>query len=263
MLTVRDFLVRGLIAGLFAGVAAFVVGYVVGEPPVAASIALEESGAHTHDPGAAEEHEDSEDAGTEVPRDLQSTVGLATGMLVLGTALGGLAGIVAGLATGRFGRTSIRGTALAVAGAGFVTLYAVPFLIYPPNPPAVGSGDTIGYRSSLYFAMLAISVLGVALAVTIGRNVTPRLGTWYAALTGIGVYLVVVLVALGLMPRYDEVPAEFPASLLYQFRLASVLTQAVLWCVIGVVLAELSQRLLASRTATAAASERVGVPASK
>ncbi len=250
MLTLRDFLVRGLLAGLFAGMAAFVVGYVVGEPPVAAAIALEEAdGGHTHDPGETAEHEDAEEAGTEVSRDLQSTLGLATGMLVLGAAMGGLAGIVTGLAAGRFGRTSLRGTALAVAGVGFVTLYAVPFLIYPPNPPAVGDGETIGYRTSLYFAMLAISVLGAALAVTIGRNLTARLGGWHAALTGVGVYLVVAVIALSVMPRYDEVPAEFPASLLYEFRLASVLTQVVLWTVIGVVLAELTHRLASGRTA--------------
>lgn len=249
MLTLRDFLVRGLLAGLLAGAAAFVVGYVVGEPPVAAAIALEEAdGGHTHDTGEAHEEEDAEDAGTEVSRDLQSTLGLATGMLVLGTAMGGLAGIVTGLAVGRFGRASLRRTALAVAGAGFVTLYAVPFLIYPPNPPAVGDGNTIGYRTALYFAMLAISVLGAALAVSIGRNLSAKLGGWYAALAGVGIYLVVVLVALGVMPRYDEVPAEFPASLLYEFRLASVLTQVVLWGVIGVVLAELTHRLASART---------------
>ncbi|NMD47853.1 MAG: CbtA family protein, partial [Propionibacterium sp.] len=94
----------------------------------------------------------------------------------------------------------------------------------------------------------AISVLGAALAVSIGRNLSAKLGGWYAALAGVGIYLVVVLVALGVMPRYDEVPAEFPASLLYEFRLASVLTQVVLWGVIGVVLAELTHRLASART---------------
>jgi predicted cobalt transporter CbtA len=57
------------------------------------------------------------------------------------------------------------------------------------------------------------------------------------------------VIALSVMPRYDEVPAEFPASLLYEFRLASVLTQVVLWTVIGVVLAELTHRLASGRTA--------------
>lgn len=255
MLSLRDFLVRGLLAGVLAGLVAFAVGYVVGEPSVEAAIALEESGGgHTHGPGEA--HED-EEAGTEVPRDLQSTVGLATGMLVLGAALGGLAGIATGLAFGRFGRMTARSTAMAVAGTGFVSLFLAPFLLYPPNPPAVGDGDTIGTRTGLYFAMLAISVLAVVLAVYVGRSLHPRIGAWYAGLAGAAGYLVVVLIALAVMPRYDEVPAEFPASLLYEFRQASVITQAVLWGVIGVVLGELSHRLHLGRTA---AADRAGVP---
>ncbi len=244
MLTLRNFLVRGLLAGLLAGLAAFVVGYVVGEPPVAASIAIEEQGGgHSHEAEAQAPAPDEEEAGTEVPRDLQSTIGLATGMLVLGTALGGLAGIMTGAAFGRFGRRSARSTSLAVAGVAFTVFYVVPYLIYPPNPPAVGHGETIGYRTSLYFAMLAISVLAAVLALYLGRRLQPNLGAWYAGLVGVGVYLVIVLIALGVMPRYDEVPAEFPAVLLYQFRQASVVTQAVLWGVIGVVLGELTHRL--------------------
>ncbi len=51
------------------------------------------------------------------------------------------------------------------------------------------------------------------------------------------------------MPRVSEVPADYPAELLYSFRLASAATQFVLWAVLGVVLAELLQRLTAARRA--------------
>lgn len=251
MLSLRDFLVRGLLAGLIAGVAAFGVGYAVGEPSVAASIAIEEAGGgHSHgaeaeEPAVAEEPAAGE---VEVPRDLQSTLGLATGMLVLGTALGGLAGILAGLAFGRFGRRSARAASLAVCGVAFTVLYLVPFLIYPPNPPAVGHGETIGYRTALYFGMLAISIIAAALGLYLARTLHRRLGAFYAGLIGVGIYVVIVLVALGVMPRYDEVPPEFPASLLYEFRQASVISQAVLWGVIGVVLGELTHRLYRARS---------------
>lgn len=260
MVTLRDFLVRGLLAGLLAGLAAFAVGYVIGEPPVAASIGLEEAAAdHSHDHGdqtsVTHSHGDEESEGTEVPRSLQSTLGLATGMLVLGAALGGLAGIVTGLSLGRFGRLSVRGTALAVAGVGFVSLQFVPFLIYPPNPPAVGNGDTIGYRTGLYFAMVAISVIAALMAILSGRALASRLGGWYAGLAGLGIFLVIVLAALGLMPRYDEVGADFPASLLYQFRLSSLLTQLTLWGVLGLALADLTHRVMGRHAKPAA--ERV------
>lgn len=252
MLTLRDFLVRGLIAGLFAGLAAFVVGYVAGEPAVAASIAIEEAaGGHDHGIEAEEPAAEEEDPGTEVPRELQSSLGLATGMVVLGAALGGLAGIGTGVAFGRFGRKSARATSMAVVSVGFVTLFFVPFLIYPPNPPAVGHGETIGYRTGLYFGMLAISVIAAALGLYLSRYLQPKLGAWYAGLVGVGSYLVISVIALAVMPRYDEVPADFPASLLYEFRLSSLVTQAVLWGVMGVVLGELSHRLYVSRAGLA------------
>lgn len=244
----RDFLVRGLIAGLFAGLAAFVVGYIAGEPAVAASIAIEEAaGGHDHGTEAEEPAAEAEDPGTEVPRDIQSTLGLATGMLVLGAALGGFAGIATGLSFGRFGRKSARATSMAVVSVGFVTIFFVPFLIYPPNPPAVGHGETIGYRTGLYFAMLAISVIAAALGIYLSRYLLPKLGAWYAGLVGVGTYLVISVIALAAMPRYDEVPADFPASLLYEFRLSSLVTQAVLWGVMGVILGELTHRLYVSR----------------
>lgn len=248
-MTLRDFLVRGLFAGLIAGVVGFGVAYAIGEPSVAASIAIEEaSGGHSHETGTAATEpaaeEATEDNGTQVPRELQSTLGLATGTLVLGTALGGFAGILTGLAMGRFGhRQTLRGTALAISGGAFVVVRLVPFLIYPPNPPAVGHGETIAYRTQLYFAMLALSVLAAVLALYVGRRLTARVGGWYAALIGVGIYLAVVVVALGVMPRYDEVPSDFPASLLFEFRQASLVVQAVMWGVIGVVLGELGHRL--------------------
>jgi predicted cobalt transporter CbtA len=53
---------------------------------------------------------------------------------------------------------------------------------------------------------------------------------------------------VSLLPTYDEVPAGYPASLLFRFRMASLLTQVTLWVVLGVALAELLSRLV-GRTA--------------
>ena len=247
----RDFLIRGLLAGLIAAFAAFGVAYVVGEPSVRAAIALEDSaGGHSHSSGTAgstdAEHTepDAPAAGeVEVPRSLQSTLGLLTGLLVAGVTLGGLVGVVSAMAMGRFGRLTPRATTLAVTAMAFVAVYVVPFLIYPPNPPAVGSGDTIGMRSALYFIFLAISLIAAVTAVLVGRRLRERVGGWHAALIGIAGYVVVMLVVMSLLPHYNEVPNSFPASVLYDFRRASFLTQLTLWTVLGVVLAEFVGRL--------------------
>ena len=260
-MSARDFLIRGLLAGLLAAFAAFAVAYVVGEPPVRASIAIEESGgAHSHgteagqDEGAAHTHETEETPGpgeVEVPRSLQSTVGLLTGLLVAGVTLGGLVGVISAIAMGRFGKLTPRATTLAVAATGFITVYVVPYLLYPPNPPAVGSGDTIGYRSGLYFSFLAIALIAAVTAVFVGRRLAERLGGWHAALAAIAGYAVVMLVVMALMPHYNEVPNTFPASVLYDFRRASFLTQFTLWTVLGVVLADLVGRLARRQPAVA------------
>ena len=282
VITVRDFLVRGLLAGLVGGALAFGVAYFVGEPSVDASISIEEAGSaaetpasdaapaatetHTHDEGA--EHSQGEAVAahshggeTEVPRSLQSTAGLFTGTALLGIALGGLAGVGAGVSVGRLGRLSVRGTALTTAAVGFLVLYAVPFLAYPPNPPAVGHADTIGYRTMLYFTMVGLSTSFAAIGLIAWGRLEPRVGGWRAGLIAVGGYVVVAVVTIALMPSSNEVPDDFPAHVLFAFRQGSMLTQLALWVGIGVTLAELSHRLVTRKTALARPSEPEPVPA--
>jgi predicted cobalt transporter CbtA len=242
MTSARSFLVRGLLAGLFAGLAAFGVAYVVGEPSVNASIAIEASGGSGHDDADEPTASDGPPA-TEVPRSLQSTVGLLTATLVAGVTLGGLVGITSALALGRLGGLGVRGVTLSIASIGFVSLYLLPYLAYPPNPPAVGHSDTIGTRSALYFIMVAISVIAAVTAVLVGRKLANRWGGWYATLAAIAGYLVVTVGAIVLLPTYNEVPADFPATVLYEFRRASLITQLALWGAIAVILGELLDRL--------------------
>ncbi len=253
-ISARSFLIRGLLAGLIAGIFAFGVAYVVGEPSVNAAISIEEAGSHDH--GTAEEPA-AEDHATEVPRSLQSTVGLLTGTVVAGVTLGGLVGVLSALAMGRFGGLRVRATTMTVAAIGFISVYLVPFVAYPPNPPAVGHGDTIGLRSTLYFTLLAISIIAAVTAVLVGRRLAKRWGAWYAGLAVILGYLVVVAVAIGLMPTYDEVPSDFPASVLYTFRQASLATQLTLWAVLGVVLAEFGDRLTRNASPSVAVDSAV------
>lgn len=247
MPTARNFLTRGLLAGLIAGLVAFGVARVVGEPSLDSAISLEESGSSVHAEAATGSTKASMDAGagtTVVPRDLQSTLGLLTGTVVIGLALGGLMGVMTAVFIGRLGRVSPRATALAVAAAGFVVVCLVPFLIYPPNPPGIGDATSIDTRSSLYFALLAISTLCAGLAGFLGTRLRTRIGGWYASLVGIGGYVVAMCVAAQCLPTYDYVGTGYPAQLLFQFRLGSLLTQAALWATIGVVLAELTHRLV-------------------
>jgi predicted cobalt transporter CbtA len=252
----RNFLIRGLLAGLIAGLAAFGVAFLVGEPALNAAIAIEDSHADQHQ-GA--DHPPAEAPEAAVPRSLQATAGLLTGTLLAGVTLGGLAGILTGLALGRFGGLGPRATALSVAAIAFVTLDAVPFLAYPPNPPGVGQDDTIGLRTALYFLLMAISIIAAVTVILLGRRAARRWGTWYVTIGSIGSYLIIISAVIVMMPVYDEVPASFPGTLLYDFRVASFGTRLALWVVLGVTLAELVHRL--TRRNKPVASPLVETPA--
>jgi predicted cobalt transporter CbtA len=258
-ISARNFLVRGLLVGLFAGIIAFGVAYTIGEPSVNDAIALEQAGSaeHAHAGEATEPHSHGAEAAgaeaeeTEIPRSLQSTLGLLTGTVVAGVTLGGVVSVLSALALGRFGRASVRTTTLSIAGIGFVAVYLLPFVAYPPNPPAVGQGDTIGTRTALYFTMMAISLISAIAAVIVGRILARRWGSWYAGLAAIGGYLLITLVSVALLPSYNEVPASFPATVLYEFRAASVVIQLTLWTVLGVGLAEALHQLTRKSTGLA------------
>lgn len=242
MTSARDLLIRGLFAGLFAGLVAFGVAYVVGEPSINAAIAIEDSAGSDHDHADEPTVSDGSPV-TEVPRSLQSTAGLLTGTMVAGVTLGGLVGVLSALALGRFGRLSVRSISLSVATIGFVSVSLLPFVAYPPNPPAVGDPETIGTRTALYFIMLAISIIAAVTATLVGRRLAGRWGPWYATLSVIAGYLLVTLTAVALLPSYSEVPADFPATVLYEFRAASLIIQLTLWATLGVALGELLHRL--------------------
>nr|WP_107907938.1 CbtA family protein [Streptomyces chartreusis] len=247
--TVRKLLVRGMLAGLAAGVLALIVAYVLGEPSVDKAIGFEEAHASGH------EHEVEL-----VSRSLQSTAGLATGVLIYGVSFGGIAALAYCFALGRVGRFSPRATALLLSGCALLAVYVVPFLKYPANPPAVGDPDTIGRRTTLYFLMMVLSVLLAVAATILGRRLAPRLGTWYATVVAVAAFALVIGLAFAFLPAVNEVPADFPATVLWRFRLSALAMQATLWAGFGLLFGELAERLLNPRPAPAAPASAAAVP---
>lgn len=250
-------LLRGMLAGFLAALLAFSFAKIVGEPQVDRAIAFEEQhSAAEHATGAAEDHGHSHAATASgeaeepelVSREVQAGFGLLTGVAVFGTALGGLFALAFAFASGRLLKFPPRTTAIVIAAVGFLTLYVVPYLKYPANPPAVGAEDTIGYRTQLYFTMMIFSAAALAIAVTLGRALSTSLGTWNATVAGALAYIVLIAVAAYALPTINEVPGDFPADLLWKFRVASFGVQGILWATIGLALGTLVER---SRTRTA------------
>lgn len=234
-MSMHQLLLRGMLVGIVAGLLAFGFARVFGEPSVDRAIAFE----------AAEAKAKGETPEAEIfSRQTQASIGLLTGVVVYGGALGGIFSLVFAVCYGRFGRLSPRACAAVLAGLGFVAIYAVPYLKYPANPPSIGEPTTIGIRTGLYFSMIALSVVAMMVAFSLGRLAEARLGRWNATLLGGFAFVVMIGVAQAVLPSINEVPGEFPAATLWQFRLASLGIQAVLWTVIGLLFGTLTERSL-------------------
>ena len=229
---VRSLLIRGMLAGVAAGILAFVFAKVFGEPQVDKAIAFEEA----HSPPSTE--------APLVSRGMQSTLGLLTGTVVYASALGGVFALVFAAAYGRIGKASPRTIAAVLALAGFVVIFLVPFTKYPSNPPAVGNDDTIGYRTKIYFVMIAISIFAAIAALRLGRDFVRRLGPWNGVLAAVGAFLALIVVGQLLMPSLDEIPKDFPTSVIWHFRVATLGIHAVIWTTLGLGFGAVAQRFL-------------------
>jgi hypothetical protein len=243
---VRALLVRGMVAGLVAGVLAALFARVFGEGSVDGGIAFEDAAA-----AAA-----GEAPGAElVSRGVQSTLGLLVAFLIYGVAVGGILALVHATAQGRLGDLGVRGTVVAVALVGFVAAVLVPFLKYPANPPGSNLGETIGFRSGLFVVMVAASLLLALGAAVVAKRLSATLGWWTAVLAAAGGYVVLIGIVGFLLPPVAETPADFPATVLYDFRIASLGGHVVLWTALALVFATLAERAArpAGREATTTA----------
>ena len=250
---VRQLLLRGMLAGVLAGLLAFGFAKIFGEPQVDHAIAFEEqmdkakaqSTAATMSMSGGMSMSNSETPEPVlVSRAVQAGLGLFTGVVVYGAAFGGLFALVFAYAYGRIGALSARATSALLAGAAFLTLVVVPDLKYPANPPSVGHADTIGQRTGLFLAMILISIAALVIAIVLGRRLTSRLGGWNAGFVGGAVFILLVAIAQISLPAINEVPDQFPAVLLWRFRIASIGLEAILWATIGLVFGILAEPLL-------------------
>jgi predicted cobalt transporter CbtA len=236
----RSLLVRGMIAGLIAGVLAFSFAHHFGEPQVQRAIDFEDHLAALH----------HEAPGPEVvSRGTQRTWGLLTGNVVMGVALGGLFALVFAYAYGRVSKLGPRMLSICLAAGAYLTITVIPFTKYPANPPTVGNPDTIGKRTVLFIAMIAISILAVVAAARVRRQLQARFGDFNATLIAAGVLVAVIAVAQIILPAVHETPPGFPADVLYRFRLASLGINFVMWAGIGLVFGALAERLIAPQGA--------------
>jgi predicted cobalt transporter CbtA len=222
-----------MLVGIVAGLLVFGFARLIGEPEVERAMAFETNLDRAK--GEAPEPE-------MVSRKTQKSIGLLTGTVVYGTAIGGLFGLVFAYSYGRSRIARSRVLSALLAGIGFVTIVLVPNLKYPANPPSVGNPDTIGVRAAAFFLLIALSIIAMALAVKIRRYFHVRYGAWNSSLVAGAFFIVFVSIVFHYLPAIDEVPIGFPVTLMWRFRIAALEIQVVLWATLGLLFGWLTER---------------------
>ena len=223
---------RGLLAGALAGVLAFVFAKIFLEPIIGRAIDFED--------GTAAAHEAMETAPAGIatrraascsPAECSPTSAWAWACSCSVSPWARLFAVVFCVAYSRVGNVSARKLSVLVAGAMLISLWVVPALKYPPNPPATSLDETINQRALLYLLMVALSALLMVAAVYLGRQLTPKLGAWNATLAAARRLHRRGLVVMLILPTINETPGPmvndagtivfpgFPAVDLYEFRL--------------------------------------------
>ncbi|TCJ13622.1 hypothetical protein E0L93_14470 [Rubrobacter taiwanensis] len=220
------YLRAGLAAGLLAGLLAGAFAFLAGEPLLEEAIRLEERHAHHHHP---------EPFGRTAQK-----AGLIAATSLYGLAAGGVFGLLSAYLRGRTDLRDGWSRSLILAGAAFLGTFLLPFLKYPPYPPGVEPAVGVGSRTLYYLAALILSSLAIFFAWRLAKRLSDlsRPARHLAAggfLAGCWALLFFLLPA---------VPAagEFPAGLLWDYRLSVLGTQGVLWAGIGVLFGLLARR---------------------
>jgi len=215
-----------LVSGALAGLVHGTINFALVEPYLDQAIGLENESLF-----ATGEAEDNLEfwAEYESYRIWQKSGQVLAGV-ILGLAMGSLFGIVYALSRNSLpGKNDVTKSVI-LAGVMWLTIYIIPFLKYPANPPTVGDGETVMLRAILYVSFIALSGLGVVIFYKLSQKLQNN--KKYFGLFG---YVIFITILFFVMPENpDEITA--PMNLVNEFRLMSVLGVSSFWLSVGLIL---------------------------
>jgi Probable cobalt transporter subunit (CbtA) len=205
-------ILRGALSGAIAGVIGFIFARIFAEPVINQAIDYESGrGDILAKLNAAAGFTVDPDGPEIFSRTIQSSAGIATGMIAFSTAMGALVAVAYVVLHGRV-KIRPRNLAWLIAGFGFLGVFLLPFVKYPANPPAIGHDFTIETRGQLYLVMVAGSLILLGLAVFAYRILSRRFSTAVAAaLTVVGFFVLYGLL-IGLLPSLGDLQANIDAA---------------------------------------------------
>lgn len=220
------FLAIVLVSGALAGTIHGIANLAIVEPYLDEAIGIENQNLF-----ASGEEEDTPQFWVEYSsyRDWQKGGQVLAGA-ILGTSMGALFGIVYAVSRNSLpGKNDLRKT-FVLAGIMWLTIYMIPFLKYPANPPTVGDAETVVLRSILYLSFISISGLGAVGFYQLYKKLQSK--SKIAAFAGYAIFIGIVFVLMP--PNPDEVSA--PMDLVNDFRVMSVVAVSVFWVSIAAIL---------------------------
>jgi predicted cobalt transporter CbtA len=231
------FLIIVLVSGAFAGLVHGSANLVLVEPYLDEAIGIENQNLF-----ASGEEDDTLEFWIEYEgyREWQKGGQLLAGV-ILGTSIGSLFGIVFALSRNSLPGDNNVKKALILAGIMWFTIYFIPFLKYPANPPTVGEAETVVLRSILYLSFIAISGFAAVGFYKLSKMFKGNKKLF--ALVGYSVFVSLVFIAMPENP--DEITA--PNDLVNGFRIMSVLAVSTYWIAVGIILGILWNRFKSNK----------------
>ncbi len=227
---------RLILAGLAAGAVAGVFSLLVTEQAIAPALELEQARQAADGGHAADEEMFSR--GTQL-------LGGFLGTLFAGLAFAVPFAAVYGLIRHRLPGRGDFARVVLLAAIGFGVFALLPAVKIPANPPAVGDPGTVATRTAVYGAVLlcgVVTAMLVSALVSLLRTRGADVATTSIAAVLAGAVLLALV--LGLLPgNPDTIPADVPAAVVWDFRIASLAQLAVLWTTLGLVGGWLLDRL--------------------
>jgi len=220
------FLAIVLVSGALAGTIHGIANLAIVEPYLDQAIGIENQNLF-----ASGEEEDTPRFWVEYDayRDWQKGGQVLAGA-ILGTSIGALFGIVYALSRHVLPQGNDLKKTFTLAGVMWLTLFFIPFLKYPANPPTVGDAETVVLRAILYLSFIAISGFGTVGFYQIYKRL--RQNTKILAFAGYAAFIGTVFVLMP--PNPDEISA--PMDLVNGFRVMSVVAVSVFWVSIAMIL---------------------------
>ena len=226
------FIVIVLVSGFVAGVIHGTVNLVIVEPYLDEAIEIENQNLFAT--GLAE---DTPQFWAEYSsyRDWQKSGQLLAGG-ILGMSIGALFGIVFAYSRNSLPKGHTVKKTFVLAAIMWLTIFIIPFLKYPANPPTVGDVDTVVLRSILYLSFIAISGFSaVGFFILYKKLQNKKKGL---AFVGYAVFITTVFFIMPVNP--DEVKA--PMDLVNSFRIMSVIAVTTFWIAEAIIFGMLWQK---------------------